>query len=402
MSDGNSDKKPIFKKVLNAAEKAFKKLHELGTYKPEDLSKITEYKALINETANVFKLGISQEVPEEMKAYLEKDVFVFSGLKTHAQLAEARSLLKDSDGKIRPYHLFEQDVLKLNEKYNQNYLEAEWQFAQSSSQGAANWANLSDSERYNLQYRTAGDEKVRESHAAINGITLPKSSEFWISYYPPNGWRCRCIVVLVLASKYPATDVDKATAAAEKATTQIGKNGKNKLEMFRFNPGLEKRVFPKGNSYEKVVGADNVKNNIIESITLEKAKRKEANKKIIDWGHSVIKRGEHHSIVGEQFEFEVRVSRSSIENLVKHIFDIEDKKIVKDFEKIIKNSTYTHSAELGDGMDKDSKNIGHKIARGVERYRYYNSKWNNRDVQINMEVMKNGYEQPYSFILDKK
>lgn len=260
MSDGNSDKKPIFKKVLNAAEKAFKKLHELGTYKPEDLAKITEYKALINETANVFKLGISQEVPEEMKAYLEKDVFVFSGLKTHAQLAEARSLLKDSDGKIRPYYLFEQDVLKLNEKYNQNYLEAEWQFAQSSSQGAANWANLSDSERYNLQYRTAGDEKVRESHAAINGTTLPKSSEFWISYYPPNGWRCRCIVVLVLASKYPATDVEKATAAAEKATTQIGKNGKNKLEMFRFNPGLEKRVFPKGNSYEKVAGSDIVAN----------------------------------------------------------------------------------------------------------------------------------------------
>jgi hypothetical protein len=146
LSDGNSDKKPIFKKVLNAAEKAFKKLHELGTYKPEDLAKIKEYKALINETSNVFKLGISQEVPEEMKDYLEKDVFVFSGLKTHAQLAEARSLLKDSDGKIRPYHLFEQDVLKLNEKYNQNYLEAEWQFAQSSSQSAANWANLSDSE----------------------------------------------------------------------------------------------------------------------------------------------------------------------------------------------------------------------------------------------------------------
>lgn len=259
MSDGNSDKKPIFKKVLNAAEKAFKKLHELGTYQPEDLAKVKEYQALIKETTNVFKLGISQEVPEEMKAYLEKDVFVFSGLKTHAQLAEARSLLKDSDGNIRPYHLFEQDVLKLNEKYNQNYLEAEWQFAQSSSQSAANWANLSDSERYNLQYRTAGDEKVRQSHAALNGTTLPKSSEFWISYYPPNGWRCRCIAVLVLASKYPATDVDKATAAAEKATTQIGKNGKNKLEMFRFNPGIEKRVFPKGNSYEKVFGAEEAK-----------------------------------------------------------------------------------------------------------------------------------------------
>ena len=184
-----------------------------------------------------------------MKSYLEKDAFIFSGLKTHAQLAEARSLLKDEKGNIRPYHLFEKDILKLNEKYNRNYLDAEYQFAVSSSQSAANWANLSDDERYNLQYRTAGDERVRQSHVALNRITLPKKDAFWISYYPPNGWRCRCIAVLVLASKYPASDVKVATEAAEKATTQIGKNGKNKLEMFRFNPGIEKRVFPKENSY---------------------------------------------------------------------------------------------------------------------------------------------------------
>lgn len=193
-----------------------------------------------------------------MKAYLEKDVFVFSGLRTHAQLAEARSFLKGEDGNIIPFHLFQEKILKLNEKYNLNYLDAEYQFAQSSAQSAANWAALSDSDRYNLQYRTAGDDRVRDDHAALNGTTLPKASEFWLSYYPPNGWRCRCIAVLVLASKYPITDVKAAIKAGEKATTQIGKNGRNKLEMFRFNPGLEKRVFPAGNAYEKAVGAEKI------------------------------------------------------------------------------------------------------------------------------------------------
>ncbi len=421
MSDGNSDKKPIFKKVLNAAEKAFKKLHELGTYKPEDLSKIKEYKALINETANVFKLGISQEVPEEMKAYLEKDVFIFSGLKTHAQLAEARNLLKDSEGNIRPYHLFEQDVLKLNEKYNQNYLEAEWQFAQSSSQSAANWANLSDSERYNLQYRTAGDEKVRESHAAINGTTLPKSSEFWISYYPPNGWRCRCIVVLVLASKYPATDVDKATAAAEKATTQIGKNGKNKLEMFRFNPGLEKRVFPKGNSYNPkhcdgsklnvsgliglssfVLNAENERckaKKIIENLAELNKKRKEADKKHLDWFSEKFKKGTFDVMTGKQFENEVRISKSCIVHLLNHIADIDNKEMIRDYKTILENSEFVEKVELD--ASKDKKNYGKKLGRGVLYYRYYNSSWNGLDLIIHMEVMKNGYEQPYTFSIKK-
>lgn len=227
---------------------------------------------MIKETAKVFELGISHDVPEEMKEYLKKDAFIFSGLKTNAQLQEARSLLRDENGHIRPYYLFEKDILKLNEKYNLNYLDAEYQFAQSSSQSAANWANLSDSDRYNLQYRTAGDEKVRESHVGLNGTTLPKSSAFWISYYPPNGWRCRCIAVLVLASKYPASDVDKATAAAEKATTHIGKNGKNKLEMFRFNPGMQEKIFPPNNSYTKVIGAKETKKIVSKVNTLKTTK----------------------------------------------------------------------------------------------------------------------------------
>ena len=247
--------KSIFQKVLNAAENAFKKLHLLGKYNPKLLKTVPEFKKLIRETANVFEFGISQEVPEVMKEYFKKDIFIFSQLKTNAQLSEAFSFLKGEDGNIISYQQFEQKVLKLNEKYNTLYLEAEYQFAQSSGQSAANWAALSDDERYNLQYRTAGDDKVRDSHAAINRTTLPKSSEFWLSYYPPNGWRCRCIAVQVLASKYPKSEVDKAIKSGEKATSQIDKNGKNKLEMFRFNPGIENRIFPKGHAYEKVVGA---------------------------------------------------------------------------------------------------------------------------------------------------
>ena len=419
MSDGNSDKKPIFKKVLNAAENAFKKLHELGAYKPEDLAKIKEYKALINETANVFKLGISQEVPEEMKDYLEKDVFVFSGLKTHAQLAEARSLLKDSDGNIRPYHLFEQDVLKLNEKYNLNYLEAEWQFAQSSSQSAANWANFSDSERYNLQYRTAGDEKVRDSHAAINGTTLPKSSEFWISYYPPNGWRCRCIVVLVLASKYPATDVDKATAAAEKATTQIGKNGKNKLEMFRFNPGLEKRVFPKGNSYNPqhcdgsklnvsgliglssfVLNAENERckaKKIIEGLTenkfdsAKKIRRKLKDKEIKKWIKNNIPEYGKEIKMSNFKNGVVYLQRNHIKSINDHFTDPELKELTKDILIILKKAQFISDSPL----NPDSLNFDKKIRRGVEKYNYYKLFHKGYNLRLNTEVI-NGIDYPYS------
>lgn len=246
-----------FEGVVKAALTAFKKLHETGSYNPKDLLEVEEYADLVNATSNIFSSAITHDVPEDMKEYLEKDVFMFSGLKTHAQLTEARSLLKDGSGNIRPYEDFERSILKLNEQYNTHYLEAEYEFAVQSSQSAAQWVNLQDdTSRYWLEYRTAGDEKVRASHAALNGICLPADDSFWLEYYPPNGWRCRCVAVEILARDGKLSDSNKAKKLGEAATSQISPEGKNKLAMFRFNPGAEKKIFPSGNAYEKFVGAE--------------------------------------------------------------------------------------------------------------------------------------------------
>ncbi len=263
LSGGKGEKNTLLERmenILQTTRKAFNTLYKQKAYKPEDLLKVPEFRAVVEEMSDIFSTAIPHETPAEMKAYLEKDAFVFSGLKTHAQLAEARSYLKDENGNIRPYYQFERDILKLNETYNKNYLEAEYQFAVYSSQSAANWANLQDNtDRYSLEYRTAGDERVRASHAALNGICLPKNDPFWQEFYPPNGWRCRCIAVEVLSKDKQLSDPKKAKLEGEKATTQISKTGKNKLEMFRFNPGVEKKMFPPKNSYTKVAGAELMK-----------------------------------------------------------------------------------------------------------------------------------------------
>jgi SPP1 gp7 family putative phage head morphogenesis protein len=44
-------------------------------------------------------------------------------------------------------------------------------------------------------YRSMGDGKVRDSHAALNGKILPANSAFWQRHYPPWEWGCRCQVV---------------------------------------------------------------------------------------------------------------------------------------------------------------------------------------------------------------
>ena len=97
--DLSADKKePVFKSVLKAAENALKHLHKKGSYQPEDITE-KPYKKVIDETYKVFDFAVrDNEIPEEMLAKLQNDAFIFSGLKTHAQLMEATSMLLDSVG----------------------------------------------------------------------------------------------------------------------------------------------------------------------------------------------------------------------------------------------------------------------------------------------------------------
>ena len=194
--------------------------------------------------------GVS--IPDEMARALDENIFLFSGFKTYHEMNDASRLLKDEDGGFKPFDRFLQDVQAIDASYNQNWLYAEYNFATASTQMAAKWADIErDGDEYDLQYRTALDGLVRPEHAALEGITLPPSDKFWNEYYPPNGWNCRCTAVQVLKDKYPTSDSDQACAAGERATTQIGKNGRNKAAMFRFNPGKAGKVFPPKHPYFK-------------------------------------------------------------------------------------------------------------------------------------------------------
>ena len=184
------------------------------------------------------------EMSEAMRKRLERSNYVFSGLKTFHELNEAFPSLLDENGNRKTFERFLNDVRKIDETYNSNYLRAEFNFVQASAEMAAKWERfMQDGDRYYLQYRTAGDAKVRPTHAEMAGITLPASDPFWEDFYPPNGWGCRCSVVQVRKSKYPATDHEEAMARGESAL-ELDKKG-----MFRFNAGMEQKTMPNYNPY---------------------------------------------------------------------------------------------------------------------------------------------------------
>lgn len=204
-----------------------------------------EAQDFINTHAAALDSGF-QQVPmsDTMRQRLKRSDYIFSGIKTFHELNEAFPSLIDENGNRKPFEQFLNDVQKIDRTYNQNYLRAEYNFCQASAEMAAKWEQfMQDGDRYNLQYRTAGDDKVRPKHAALHGVTLPIDDTFWQTYYPPNGWNCRCTVVQVRKSKYPVTPHDEAIDLGEEAT------GDDSKGIFHFNPGIEQKTFPDYNTY---------------------------------------------------------------------------------------------------------------------------------------------------------
>ena len=205
---------------------------------PEVTGFIDEHAAILDSTfAKV-------EMSDRMRARLLESDWIFSGMKTFHELNEAFPSLLDENGERKPFERFLNDVQSIDETYNRNYLRAEYNYAEASAEMAAKWEDYEeDGDEYYLQYRTAGDDKVRPEHAALHGVTLPMSDPFWDEYYPPNGWNCRCTVVQVLKDKYPATNREEAYRRGREALAKDTKS------MFRFNSGKQGKTFPDYNPY---------------------------------------------------------------------------------------------------------------------------------------------------------
>ncbi len=205
---------------------------------------------LIAETLKQLKTaiasGVPHEVPETVRYALENNAFIFSGFKAFHTLREVGLSLVTDKGDIKPFETFRRDVEAVNNRYNHNYLYAEYNHAVGASLMAARWQKIeSDGDRYDLQYRTAQDDRVREDHAILHGTTLPPSDPFWSLYLPPNGWNCRCTAVQVRKGKYPQSDPDLSMLRGNNCTENA------KQQIFRFNPGKDLQLFPPKHPYYK-------------------------------------------------------------------------------------------------------------------------------------------------------
>ena len=66
-----------------------------------------------------------------------------------------------------------------------------------------------------LEYTAVMDDRTRDEHAALDGHIYPIDDPFWQTFYPPNGFNCRCNVI-----QHSARDLDAMGRVAESSEGQ--------------------------------------------------------------------------------------------------------------------------------------------------------------------------------------
>lgn len=195
---------------------------------------------------NVNFAKIDYSTPDNEVTYiLRNNLFMFSAAKSYSEIKQFSDQLLDENGKLKPFPKFKSDVLAIHEKYNVNWLNAEYNYAVASAQMGAQWKRYwsnRDVLPY-LTFSTAGDDRVSDEHARLNDITLPIENSFWDSHYPPLRPNCRCDVEQT-SNPSLLTNEDEAKQLADSVEVP---------PMFRNNFGKTNIIFKDNHPYFKDV-----------------------------------------------------------------------------------------------------------------------------------------------------
>jgi len=228
------------------------KLIFAGKMKPGQIDK-----GMVDKIATQLMKGIfkgygktldAKDLSADERTFLTKlntNVYVFSGFKNYHQLQETTLLLKDDNGKLKSFPDFLADVRQVNETYNEVYLSAEYSTAVASAQAAATWQDYVSNGIEMLTYVTAGDDRVREEHAILEGVTYPIDHEFWDTYYPPNDWGCRCDTQPAVGGEIDPIAKSALPDIPDMFEQNVGKTGTafpDTHPYFDVSPGVSKEI----------------------------------------------------------------------------------------------------------------------------------------------------------------
>lgn len=182
--------------------------------------------------------GDAGNLEQDTLRAMRRNCYYFSAAKTY-QLVRALNENRSESGR----QTFFEKGTEIVADFVGAYLFAEKENALMCGKSAKKWVRSSARGTVpHLEYVTKKDNRVRPAHVVLDGIIRRRDDAFWNTFYPPNGWLCRCTTKTFKEGE----DTDLSAFDMDEALNNVP-------EMFRVNFGKEGVVFTKKHPYFKNV-----------------------------------------------------------------------------------------------------------------------------------------------------
>lgn len=150
---------------------------------------------------------------DAIKTNMEINLYKFSAGKT---LAEVQAL-NEAFRKSKSFSEFKKQAKALTTDFNERWAKTEYDTALLAAESAANYQDLMRKSKIfpYWKYKTIGDDKVRQEHAALDGLILHHEDPRWKEIFPPNGWGCRCKIEPVMLLEGKQVNIEEMQKQAD-------------------------------------------------------------------------------------------------------------------------------------------------------------------------------------------
>jgi len=198
-------------RILVDEKIGLKHLNDFGSYLEKHLQEIYQFgRQAVNPNAKPLEFSAKPAVdiafdltPVNILAFLKNQSFVVAHISQEKVLSRMREFLENSIESGMTYEEFARNTYTMFEAtgtlpIKPFHLQTVYVQNSQNVYQAGKLAELREPEMQEMfpvwEYVTIGDGHVRPNHAAMHGFRAPSNDPVWNTWYPPNGYNCRCDV----------------------------------------------------------------------------------------------------------------------------------------------------------------------------------------------------------------
>lgn len=194
------------------------------------------WKTLCQATDEGFGARPTGDPDQDFIREIKRNNAVFAAFKTHRAQNDMARLLLDSNGNLKPFERWAEEVMPIADHQMIHWLRTEYDTAVIRSHRAADWRQFEREKDIlpNLEWMPSTSVHPGEDHRVFWGTIRPIDDPFWNEHRPGDRWNCKC---RLRSTDKPATD------------TPEGGKEYDPAQGLENNPGRDAKLFSDSHPY---------------------------------------------------------------------------------------------------------------------------------------------------------